>query len=165
MVWPSSLGVGQGANNPTIKFCACYEIFKRLLEWVDSLAQPKHWKMDMRLETWNVRSLCRTGLLKMIARGLVKCKLRLSGVCSSSDDRRVALNRQRIVHFPMENLIRSSGMGFFVYKKIISASRRIEFLDDRMSYVIIGGCWCNIIILNVHAPCENKSDDVKDNFC
>jgi hypothetical protein len=55
-------------------------------------------------------------------------------------------------------------MGFFVYKKIISASRRIEFLDDRMSYVIIGGCWCIIIILNVHAPCENKSDDVKDNF-
>jgi hypothetical protein len=24
--------------------------------------------------------------------------------------------------------------------------------------------WCNIIVLNVHAPCEDKSDDVKDRF-
>jgi hypothetical protein len=112
MVWPSSLGVGQGANNPTIKYCTCYEIFRRRSEWVDSLAQPKHWKMDMRLETWNVRSLCGTGLLKMIARGLVKCKLRLSGVCSGLDDRRVALNRQRIMHFPMENQMKIVRDGF-----------------------------------------------------
>jgi exonuclease III len=26
------------------------------------------------------------------------------------------------------------------------------------------GCWCNIIVLNVHAPCENKSDDIKGSF-
>jgi hypothetical protein len=31
-----------------------------------------------------------------------------------------------------------------------------------MSYIILRGCWCNIIVLNVHAPCEDKSDDVKD---
>jgi hypothetical protein len=33
-----------------------------------------------------------------------------------------------------------------------------------MSYIILRGRWCNII-LNVHDPCENKSDDVKDSFC
>jgi hypothetical protein len=33
-----------------------------------------------------------------------------------------------------------------------------------MSYVILRGCWCNIIALNVHAPCEDKSDDVKGSF-
>jgi hypothetical protein len=32
-----------------------------------------------------------------------------------------------------------------------------------MSYIILRGHWCNII-LNVHAPCEDKSDDVKDSF-
>jgi hypothetical protein len=26
------------------------------------------------------------------------------------------------------------------------------------------GRWCNIIVLNVHAPTEEKSDDAKDSF-
>jgi exonuclease III len=33
-----------------------------------------------------------------------------------------------------------------------------------MSYIILIDRWCNIIVLNVQAPCEDKSDDVKDNF-
>jgi hypothetical protein len=33
-----------------------------------------------------------------------------------------------------------------------------------MSYIILRGCWCNIIVLNVHAPCEDKGDDVKDSI-
>jgi hypothetical protein len=41
----------------------------------------------------------------------------------------------------------------------------MEFISDRMSYIILRGRWCNIIVLNVHAPCENKGDDVKNSFC
>jgi hypothetical protein len=33
-----------------------------------------------------------------------------------------------------------------------------------MSYIILRGCWCHIIVLSVHAPTEDKIDDVKDNF-
>jgi hypothetical protein len=33
-----------------------------------------------------------------------------------------------------------------------------------MSYIILRGHWCNIIVLNVNAPCEDKTDDVKDSF-
>jgi hypothetical protein len=33
-----------------------------------------------------------------------------------------------------------------------------------MSYIILRGRWCNIIVINVHAPCEDKSDDIKDSF-
>jgi hypothetical protein len=33
-----------------------------------------------------------------------------------------------------------------------------------MSYIILRGCWFNIIVLNVPAPTEDKTDDVKDNF-
>jgi hypothetical protein len=33
-----------------------------------------------------------------------------------------------------------------------------------MSYIILRGHWCNIIVLNVHAPNENKIDDIKDSF-
>jgi hypothetical protein len=33
-----------------------------------------------------------------------------------------------------------------------------------MSYIILRGRWRNIIVVNVHAPCEDNSDDVKDSF-
>jgi hypothetical protein len=32
------------------------------------------------------------------------------------------------------------------------------------SYIKLRGCWCHIIVLNVHAPTEDKSDDVKDTY-
>jgi hypothetical protein len=31
-----------------------------------------------------------------------------------------------------------------------------------MLYVTLKGRWCDIIVLNVHAPTEDKDDDVKD---
>jgi hypothetical protein len=46
----------------------------------DYLVQPKHCKMDMRFGKWNVRSLCRSGSLKTVARELGKYKLDLVGV-------------------------------------------------------------------------------------
>jgi exonuclease III len=47
---------------------------------------------------------------------------------------------------------------------IMLAVKRVEFVSDRMSYIILRGRWCNIIVLNVHAPTEDKTDDIKDRF-
>jgi hypothetical protein len=55
--------------------------------------------------------------------------------------------------------------GFFVHKRIISAVKRVYFVSDKITYIIIRGRWCNIIVLNVHAPTEEKIDDIKDRFC
>jgi len=54
--------------------------------------------------------------------------------------------------------------GFFVHHRIISAVKRGEFISDRVSYVVLRGRWCNVIVLNVHAPSEEKSEDLKDSF-
>jgi hypothetical protein len=43
---------------------------------------------------------------------------------------------------------------------VVSEVRRLEFFSDRLSYIILRGRWCNIIVLNVHAPCEDKGDEV-----
>jgi len=36
--------------------------------------------------------------------------------------------------------------------------KRVEFISDRVSYIVLRGRWFNIIILNVPAPSEEKSD-------
>jgi hypothetical protein len=51
-----------------------------------------------------------------------------------------------------------------VHKRIILAVRRVEFVSDRMSYIILRGRWCDIIVLNVHALTEDKIDDIKGRF-
>jgi hypothetical protein len=51
-----------------------------------------------------------------------------------------------------------------VHKRIISAGRRVEFVSDRMSYLILRGRWCHIIVLNVNVPTNDKADDEKDSF-
>lgn len=48
-----------------------------------------------------------------------------------------------------------------LHKGIISAVKRTQFVSDRILYtIIISDDWCDIV-LNVHAPTENKSQKGK----
>jgi hypothetical protein len=48
------------------------------------------------------------------------------------------------------------GTGFCVHERIISSVKRVEFVSNRMSYIILRGRWCHIAVLNVQAPKEDK---------
>jgi hypothetical protein len=48
-----------------------------------------------------------------------------------------------------------------VHKRIISAVKWVEFVSDTMSSIILRGRWCHVIVLNVHAPSEDRIGDVK----
>jgi hypothetical protein len=56
------------------------------------------------------------------------------------------------------------GNRIFLHHIIISSVRRVEFVSNWMSHIILRGRWCNIIVLNVHAPSEEKSDESEDSF-
>ena len=56
------------------------------------------------------------------------------------------------------------GTGFFIHHRIVSAFKRAECVSDRVSYIFLRGRWCNIIVLNLRVPSEEKSDDSKDSI-
>jgi hypothetical protein len=45
-----------------------------------------------------------------------------------------------------------------VNKRIISLVKRVAFVSDRMSYIMLRGRWCHVIVLNVHCTVDKKGD-------
>ena len=54
--------------------------------------------------------------------------------------------------------------GFYVQYRIVSAVKRVELVRDRISYIVLRGRWCNIIVVNVHARNVEKNDVLKAVF-
>jgi len=42
--------------------------------------------------------------------------------------------------------------------------KRVEFVSDGLSYIVLRGRWRNIIVVNVHAPSEEKCGESKDSY-
>jgi hypothetical protein len=121
--------------------------------------------MDMRFGTWNVRSLYRTGLIRTVAEEISKYKLALLGVKEVRWDRGGTKPAGEYAFFHGKgNENYELDTVFFVHKRIISAFKRVELVSDGISNIILRGHWCDIIVLNVHAPTEDKIDDIKDRF-
>jgi hypothetical protein len=129
--WPSSLGVGRGANNspPTVKNTTLRNVTKGL-----GLGRTL-WKMDTRFGTWNVSSLKRS--LKTVSGKLAKYKLDLVGVQEVRWDKGSTEPAGDYIFFYGNwNADHHLGTGFFVHKRIILAVKKVEFASDGMSYNI-----------------------------
>ena len=64
-----------------------------------------------------------------------------------------------------ENENHQLGIAFFVHHRILSAVKKVEFVSDSLTYIVLRVRCYYIIVLNVHAPSEEKSDDLKESFC
>jgi hypothetical protein len=149
----------------TVKNKLAIKILKKPWTWTDSLdKRPKRKKMDMRLCTWNVRSMYRAGSLRVVAEEISKYKLDLVGVQEvRRDGHGTEPAGEYIFFYGKWNENHELVTGSFIHKRIMSAIKRMEFVSD-MSYIILRVRWCNIIVLNVHATTEDKIDDIKDSF-
>ena len=96
----------------------------------------------------------RSGSITAVARELVRYKLDLVGVQSVQWGH----NKSRRLKLFLWIKKRQSSTGnlIFVHHRIESAVTRVEYVKDRVSYLVLRGRWYNIIFQKVHAKEEEK---------
>jgi len=119
---------------------------------------------EIKIGTWNVRNLYRAVSLKVAVRELASYKLDVVGVQVRWDKGGTLRAGDYDFSYRKGNENYQLGTGYFVHCRIVSAVKRVEFVSNRLSYIVLRGCWRNIIAVNVHAPSEEKSDEARDSF-
>jgi hypothetical protein len=117
----------------------------------------------MRLGTWNVISLYRAGSLVTVSKELSKCRLDLVGVQVRWAGGGTEPAEEHTFFYGKGNENHELGIGFLCTRQSYQQLRGLNLLV-RMSYIILRGHWFHIVVLNIHAPTEDKTDDVKDNI-
>jgi hypothetical protein len=93
--------------------------------------------MDMRFGTWNVRSMYIAGSPRAIAEEISKYNLDLVGVQEVRwDGGGTEPAGEYTFFYGKGNENHELDTCFFIHKRLVSAVKRMEFVSDRMSYII-----------------------------
>jgi len=121
-------------------------------------------KKDLRIGTWNVRSLYKTGALQVAVRETEKYKLDILATQEVRWENQDSIPQSKYTFYYRGTQSHDFGTGFLIKKNILPAVQNIKFVNERLSYVMIRTRWCNIVLINVCAPTEVANDNDKDTF-
>ncbi|PSN58148.1 Craniofacial development protein 2 [Blattella germanica] len=134
------------------------------MDTMDKRPSKRNKVYDLFLATWNTLSLFRSGALKQLKSELLKYNIAIAALqeirwkgdgIMDSGDFTLCYSGGKYNHF---------GTGFLINKKYKDAIMGFEAIDERMCTLRVRGRFNNTTILNVHAPTEEKEDEIKDEF-
>jgi len=122
--------------------------------------------LNIRIGTWNVRTLRKPGGLKVLADTLKTAKMDITAVQETRyPGKDVAKFNDYTFYYSGGDLkSRAFGTGFLITGKSRSAVMNFNPVNDRLCTIRIRGKFFNITIINGHAPTEDKDDETKSTF-
>ena len=120
---------------------------------------------DLRVCTWNIRTLNGDGASAQLADALIKCRADITAI---QEMRWIGQGCKRQAHcdiyYSCHAERREFGCGFVVSKRLRHLVSAFTPVDERLATIRIKAKFYNISLICAHAPTEEKDDAVKDAF-
>jgi len=121
-------------------------------------------KKDLRIGTWNVRTLCQTGALQVAVRETEKYELDILAIKEVRWEGEDSILQGKYAFSFGGTQRHEFGTGFLINNSILQAAQNIEFVIERLVRYTVRTRWGNTVLLNVYAPIEVATDNGKDIF-
>lgn len=122
---------------------------------------------DLKLATWNVRTLLRQGGLRSLASALRTAKLDITAVQETrwpGKDSMICGDYTFFYSGKPNDSPRECGTGFMVFGRARGAVIGFSPIDERFSTLRVRGKFFNYTLINAYAPTEEKDIEVKEVF-
>lgn len=121
---------------------------------------------DIRIGTWNIRTLFKIGAMKLIIDEVKRYKLpivelqEIKWLGSGS----VKSNDTTIFYSRGTSPRHGYGVGFLINEALLSKVIRFEVINKRLFFIRLTMPNYDLIIINYHAPTEKKKEEVRNEF-
>jgi hypothetical protein len=119
----------------------------------------------LNIGTWNVLSLLRPGALDILVQALKTAKMDITAVQETRWPGSEILQKRNFCFYYSGDRGRyRSGTGFIVSKGAMNAVIGWHPINDRLCSLRVRCKYYNVTLINVHAPTEDKSAEVKEEY-
>jgi exonuclease III len=123
------------------------------------------WKRNMKIGTWNVRSLFWSGTLKVLHNEL----LNLDFDVVALQETRLESGIQKFDNFAifnsgLKNKKHELGCGFYVKGEFLKYIKDFKAINEGLCWLRLKAKSFSCTLINVHAPTNEKMEETKENF-
>lgn len=119
---------------------------------------------DLRIDTWNTRTLYKPGALNILPETLDKYRMgirhcrRLDGLATELE------KKENTIFYSCHERYHKNGVGFVIYNRLKHLAIRFEPIFPRICKLRLKSRFCNYSIINCHDPTEEKDGLGKEAF-
>lgn len=120
---------------------------------------------DLRVATWNIRTMLQPGKMEEIANELLRYNVDVAALQEIRWREHGEIRKQHYsIYYSGPQKQGNSGTGFYVTKTIRNSIMAFEPVSDRICCLRLKGKFQNISLFSVYAPTEDSDDELKDDF-
>jgi exonuclease III len=124
-------------------------------------------RKDLRMATWNVRSLYRTGGLRMTINELRKNKIAIAAIQETRWNKstpQAFMSSKYNIYTSSQTNKHEFGVAFFVDSEFNHLVINFTPISERLCVLRLKGRFFNYSLINIHAPTNDSEEDAKDAF-